>query len=59
MNITRSRRWRGPVVQDTLLVVFFPLFILAALTAWLLVLAHASRRAAEAETGHQTDHAAG
>jgi signal transduction histidine kinase len=44
----------GPVVQDTLLVVFFPLFILAALAAWLLVLAHASRRAAEAETGHQT-----
>jgi signal transduction histidine kinase len=44
----------GQVVQDTLLVVFFPLFILAALIAWLLVLAHASRRAAEAETGHQT-----
>jgi signal transduction histidine kinase/CheY-like chemotaxis protein/purine-cytosine permease-like protein len=44
----------GPVVQDTLLVVFFPLFVLAALAAWLLVLAHASRRAAEAETGHQT-----
>ena len=44
----------GPVVRDTLLVVFFPLFILAALAAWLLVLAHASRRAAEGETGHQT-----
>lgn len=44
----------GPVVHDTLLVVFFPLFILAALTAWLLVLAHASRRAAEIETGQQT-----
>ena len=44
----------GPVVRDTLLVVFFPLFILAALTSWLLVLAHASRRAAEGETGHQT-----
>jgi signal transduction histidine kinase/CheY-like chemotaxis protein/purine-cytosine permease-like protein len=44
----------GPVVQETLLVVFFPLFILAALTSWLLVLAHASHRAAEAETGHQT-----
>ena len=44
----------GPVAQDTLLVVFFPLFILAALAAWLLVLAHASRRAAESETGHQT-----
>jgi signal transduction histidine kinase/purine-cytosine permease-like protein/ActR/RegA family two-component response regulator len=44
----------APVVKNTLLVVFFPLFIMAALAAWLLVLAHASRRAAEAETGHQT-----
>ncbi len=44
----------GPAVRHTLGVVFFPLFILAALAAWLLVLAHASRRAAEAETGHQT-----
>ncbi len=44
----------GPAVHDTLVVVFFPLFILAALAAWLLVLAHASRRSAEAETGQQT-----
>ena len=41
-------------IHTTLLVVFFALFILAALAAWLLVLAQASRRAAEAETGHQT-----
>jgi signal transduction histidine kinase/CheY-like chemotaxis protein/purine-cytosine permease-like protein len=42
------------VVQSTLLVVFLVLFILAAMAAWLLVLAQASRRAAEAETSHQT-----
>jgi len=42
------------IVHQALLVVFFALFILAALAAWLLVLAHASRRGAEAETGHQT-----
>ncbi len=42
------------VIQSTLLVVFLVLFILAAMAAWLLVLAQASRRAAEAETGHQT-----
>jgi signal transduction histidine kinase/CheY-like chemotaxis protein/purine-cytosine permease-like protein len=42
------------VIQNTLLVVFLVLFILAAMAAWLLVLAQASRRAAEAETGHQT-----
>jgi signal transduction histidine kinase/CheY-like chemotaxis protein/purine-cytosine permease-like protein len=43
-----------PVIHETLRVVFLALFILSALAAWLLVLAHASRRAAEAETGHQT-----
>ena len=44
----------GAIASNTLLVVFFPLFVLAALAAWLLVLAHASRRAAEAEAGQQT-----
>ena len=43
-----------PAVHQTLLVVFFALFILAALAAWLLVLARFSQRAAEAETTHQT-----
>lgn len=43
-----------PFVHQTLVVVFFALFILAALAAWLLVLARTSQRAAEAETGHQT-----
>jgi signal transduction histidine kinase/CheY-like chemotaxis protein/purine-cytosine permease-like protein len=43
-----------PVIDTTLSAVFLALFILSALAAWLLVLAHASRRAAEAETGHQT-----
>ncbi|MGE4481396.1 ATP-binding protein [Acidocella sp.] len=41
-------------VHETLLVAFFTLFILAALAAWLLVLARFSQRAAEAETSHQT-----
>lgn len=40
--------------RQTLRVVFFALFILAALAAWLLVLARASQRAAEAETNVQT-----
>ncbi|OYV37412.1 MAG: hypothetical protein B7Z81_06035 [Acidocella sp. 20-61-6] len=43
-----------PVIDETLRVVFLALFILSALAAWLLVLAHASRRAAEDESGHQT-----
>jgi signal transduction histidine kinase/CheY-like chemotaxis protein/purine-cytosine permease-like protein len=42
------------VIDTTLWAVFFALFILAGITAWLLVLAQASRRAAEQETGHQT-----
>jgi len=42
------------VINTTLWAVFFALFILAGITAWLLVLAQASRRAAEQETGHQT-----
>jgi signal transduction histidine kinase/CheY-like chemotaxis protein/purine-cytosine permease-like protein len=44
----------GPVIYTTLWAVFFALFILAGITAWLLVLAQASRFAAEQETGHQT-----
>jgi signal transduction histidine kinase/CheY-like chemotaxis protein/purine-cytosine permease-like protein len=42
------------VIYTTLWAVFFALFILAGITAWLLVLAQASRAAAEQETGHQT-----
>ncbi len=42
------------VINETLLVVFLILFILSALAAWLLVLAHTSRRAAELEISHQT-----
>jgi signal transduction histidine kinase/CheY-like chemotaxis protein/purine-cytosine permease-like protein len=42
------------VIHSTLWAVFLVLFILSGITAWLLVLAQASRRAAEAETGHQT-----
>jgi signal transduction histidine kinase/CheY-like chemotaxis protein/purine-cytosine permease-like protein len=43
------------IIHTTLWAVFFALFILAGITAWLLVLAQASRRAAEQETGHQTE----
>ncbi len=42
------------VIDTTLFVVFLVLSILGAMIAWALVLAHASRRAAEGETGHQT-----
>ncbi len=42
------------IIRSTLWVVFLTLLILAAVTAWLLVLAQSSRRAAEAETTHQT-----
>jgi signal transduction histidine kinase/CheY-like chemotaxis protein/purine-cytosine permease-like protein len=42
------------VIHATLWAVFFALFILAGIAAWLLVLAQASRRAAEEETFHQT-----
>lgn len=42
------------VIHTTLLVVFLVLFILAAMIAWALVLAHASRRAAEGESEYQT-----
>jgi signal transduction histidine kinase/purine-cytosine permease-like protein/ActR/RegA family two-component response regulator len=45
----------APVVVSTLWVVFLVLFILSGVAAWLLVLAQSSRRAAEAETGHQTE----
>lgn len=44
---------RGAIWQ-TLWVVFFALFFLAALAAWLLVLARASQSAAETETSQQT-----
>jgi signal transduction histidine kinase/CheY-like chemotaxis protein/purine-cytosine permease-like protein len=42
------------IIHTTLWAVFFALFILAGITAWLLVLAQASRQAAEQEIGHQT-----
>ncbi len=42
------------IIRGTLQVVFLVLFILAGIAAWLLVLAQASRRAAELETTHQT-----
>ena len=41
-------------IWNTLEIVFVALFIMAALASWFFVLAQASRRAAEAETRHQT-----
>ncbi len=43
-----------PVIHETLQAVSLVFFILSAVAAWLLVLAHESRRIAEEETGHQT-----
>jgi signal transduction histidine kinase/CheY-like chemotaxis protein len=43
------------VIHTTLWAVFFGLFIMAGIAAWLLVLNQASRRTAEAETTQQTD----
>lgn len=45
---------QSAIVYRILLIVFFALFCLAALAAWLLVLARFSQRAAETETSHQT-----
>jgi signal transduction histidine kinase/DNA-binding NarL/FixJ family response regulator/purine-cytosine permease-like protein len=42
------------VIGTTLSAVFFCLFILAGLAAWLMVLAHESRNAAQRESAHQT-----
>lgn len=42
------------IVGTTLWIVFLIFLILSGITAWLLVLAHASRRAAESESEHQT-----
>jgi signal transduction histidine kinase/DNA-binding response OmpR family regulator len=42
------------VVRATLWIVFFSLLIVSGVAAWLLVLAHESRRAAEAESERQT-----
>lgn len=42
------------IVGTTLWIVFLMFLILSGIAAWLLVLAHASRRAAESESEHQT-----
>lgn len=42
------------IVRTTLWIVFFSLLIVSGVASWLLVLAHESRRAAEAESGRQT-----
>ncbi|MDE8345166.1 MAG: hybrid sensor histidine kinase/response regulator [Acidocella sp.] len=43
------------IIHTTLWAVFFVTLILTAIAAWLLVLAQASRRAAEQETSYQTE----
>jgi signal transduction histidine kinase len=42
------------LVRDTLWPVFLSLMVVSGVAAWLVVLAHESRRAAEAESGRQT-----
>ena len=42
------------IIETTLWVVFFALAILSGIAAWLLVLAHDSRRAAETQADHHT-----
>ncbi len=44
----------APVIHTTLWAVYFVLLVLGAIAAWLLVLAQASRRAAERESFNQT-----
>ena len=41
-------------IRTTLWLVFFALLVLSGVMAWLIVLAHESRRAAEAESARQT-----
>jgi signal transduction histidine kinase/DNA-binding NarL/FixJ family response regulator len=42
------------VIETTLWVVFLSLLVLSGIAAWIIVLAHESRRAAEIESGRQT-----
>jgi len=42
------------VISDTLWLVFLSLMVLSGVAAWLMVLAHESRRSAEAESARQT-----
>jgi signal transduction histidine kinase/DNA-binding response OmpR family regulator len=42
------------VIKTTLWIVFLSLIVLSGIAAWLIVLAHESRRAAEAESARQT-----
>jgi signal transduction histidine kinase/CheY-like chemotaxis protein len=42
------------VIETTLWIVFFCLMVLSGVAAWLIVLAHESRRAAESESSRQT-----
>lgn len=43
-----------PIILTTLTIVFLTLLIIYGIAAWLMVLAHDSRRAAEADTAHHT-----
>lgn len=45
---------QGSDVETTLWVIFLSLLMLSGIAAWLIVLAHESRRAAEAESARQT-----
>jgi CheY-like chemotaxis protein/purine-cytosine permease-like protein len=46
-------------IRTTLWLVYFALLVVSGVMSWLIVLAHESRRAAEAESARQTGHAHG
>jgi signal transduction histidine kinase/CheY-like chemotaxis protein/purine-cytosine permease-like protein len=53
-QFSRTNALQGEVVETVLWVVFWSLFVLCGVAAWLIVLAHESRRAAENESARQT-----
>jgi signal transduction histidine kinase/purine-cytosine permease-like protein/DNA-binding LytR/AlgR family response regulator len=53
-QFSRADGLQGEVIETVLWVVFWSLFVLCGVAAWLIVLAHESRRAAENESARQT-----
>jgi signal transduction histidine kinase/CheY-like chemotaxis protein/purine-cytosine permease-like protein len=53
-QFSRNGAVQAEIIQTVLWVVFWSLFVLCGVAAWLIVLAHESRRAAETESARQT-----
>jgi signal transduction histidine kinase/CheY-like chemotaxis protein/purine-cytosine permease-like protein len=53
-QFSRENVLQGEAIETVLWVVFWSLFVLCGVAAWLIVLAHESRRAAENESARQT-----